>query len=68
MISHLAVGWRLAAPVDATGWTWIIALTALLSPPLRFEDVRDMDGDREIGRRALPLVVGHWPVRIMFAF
>ncbi|MGE7386274.1 UbiA family prenyltransferase [Streptomyces sp. NPDC004126] len=67
MISHLAAGWRLAGPIDRTGWTWICTLTILLAAPLRFEDVRDMDGDRAVERRTLPLVIGHWPVRIMFA-
>jgi 4-hydroxybenzoate polyprenyltransferase len=34
---------------------------------LPFEDIRDMVGDRAIGRRTFALMVGHWPVRITFA-
>jgi hypothetical protein len=67
IIAQLAAAWRLAGPIDATGWRWILTLAVVFSLPMRIEDVRDMDGDRRAGRTTLPLLIGHWPVRLWFA-
>ncbi|RSM98240.1 hypothetical protein DMB42_45410 [Nonomuraea sp. WAC 01424] len=66
-VAQLAAAWQLAGPVDATGWRWILVLAIAFNVPLRFEDVRDVDGDRRLGRITLPMVIGHWPVRLWFA-
>ena len=66
ILSQLAMAWTLAGPIDHTGWTWILTLTIVFNLPMRIEDVRDMDGDQRIGRTTLPLIIGHWPVRIWF--
>jgi 4-hydroxybenzoate polyprenyltransferase len=66
-IAQLAAAWRIGGPLDSTGWTWILVITIAFMTALPFEDVRDMAGDRAIGRRTLALTVGHWPVRIWFA-
>ena len=36
-------------------------------PPLIFEDVRDVPGDKAIGRRTFAIIFGELPVRIWFA-
>ncbi|ASF12196.1 hypothetical protein NBRGN_101_00070 [Nocardia brasiliensis NBRC 14402] len=64
--AQLAAAWQLVGPIDSTGWWWILTLTIAFNLPLRFEDVRDMEGDRRAGRKTLPLLIGHWPVRIWF--
>jgi len=66
-IAQLAAAWRIGGPLDSTGWTWILVITITFIAALPFEDVRDMAGDRAIGRRTLALTVGPWPVRIWFA-
>ncbi|GGV55498.1 UbiA family prenyltransferase [Streptomyces spectabilis] len=65
--AQLAAAWQLVAPLDAVAWHWVLILVVGFNLPLMFEDVRDMDGDARIGRRTLPLLIGHWPVRIWFA-
>lgn len=66
-IAQLAAAWQLVAPIDGVGWTWILTISIAFNLPLRFEDVRDVDGDRRVGRTTWPMVVGHWPVRWWFA-
>ncbi|MET9644803.1 UbiA family prenyltransferase [Streptomyces syringium] len=67
IICQTAAAWQLVAPLDRTGWTWALTTGIGYNIAMIFEDVRDMDGDRRIGRRTLPLLIGHWPVRIWFA-
>ncbi|MGW8953935.1 UbiA family prenyltransferase [Streptomyces sp. NPDC055709] len=67
LVAQLAAAWRIAAPLDTVAWSWVLTLAVAFLAPMPFEDVRDMDGDRRIGRRTLALSVGHWPVRIWFA-
>ncbi len=57
----------LSRPRHYTGWAWILVITITFMAALPFEDVRDMAGDRAIGRQTLALTVGPWPVRIWFA-
>ncbi|WP_338767836.1 UbiA family prenyltransferase [Nocardia vulneris] len=64
---QLVTAWQLVTPIDSTGWLWIAVLTTLWTPPLRFEDLRDMEGDRNIGRVTSCLRFGEWPLRIKFA-
>ncbi len=66
-IAQLACFWQLVGPIDATGWTWILVLAIGFNLPLRYEDVRDIDGDRTRGRVTLPMLIGHWPIRLWFA-
>ncbi|MEV7189515.1 UbiA family prenyltransferase [Kitasatospora sp. NPDC093102] len=66
-LAQLAAAWELVTPLDGEGWRWVLVVTAACNLPMCFEDVRDMAGDRRIGRRTLPLMLGHWPVRIWFA-
>lgn len=65
--AQLGAAWSLAAPLDQTGWRWILVITLGFVPALGYEDVRDMEGDRRVGRVTMPLLVGAWPVRIWFA-
>lgn len=65
-VAQLAGAWQLVTPLDVVAWSWILVLAVGYNLPLRFEDVRDMDGDAQLGRRTFPLIFGHWPVRIWF--
>jgi 4-hydroxybenzoate polyprenyltransferase len=66
--AQLSQAWQLVeAPIDDTGRQWISFLALVFPFPLIFEDVRDMTGDKAIGRRTLALLLGAWPVRIWFA-
>jgi 4-hydroxybenzoate polyprenyltransferase len=63
----IAYGWQVVAPIDGTGWTWIGFVTVYFTLALIYEDVRDMEGDRIVGRRTLALVIGPTFVRYWFA-
>ncbi|MEU6708136.1 UbiA family prenyltransferase [Streptomyces wuyuanensis] len=67
LVVQLAAAWQIVAPPNTVIWSWVLTIAVAFVLPMPFEDVRDMDGDRQIGRRTLPLSVGHWPVRIGFA-
>jgi 4-hydroxybenzoate polyprenyltransferase len=66
-VLQLAAAWQLVTPIDATGWRWIIVLAIAFNLPLRFEDIRDVEGDKKLGRITLPMLIGEWPIRIWFA-
>lgn len=62
-----ATGWQVTAPFDATAWTWLAFMALYFPLALIYEDVRDMEGDRAVGRRTLTLVLGPEFVRRWFA-
>lgn len=64
----LAAGWQISAVLDDTAWTWILILSTYFTLVFPFEDVRDMDGDRAVGRRTAALMFGPALVRAWFAF
>ncbi|MEU6995580.1 UbiA family prenyltransferase [Streptomyces sp. NPDC046465] len=66
-VAQLAGAWQLAAPLEDVAWSWILVPAVGFILPLAFEDVRDMGGDAQLGRRTFALLVGHWPVRVWFA-
>lgn len=66
-LTQLATGWSVVAPLDSTAWTWIVTISIYLPLACVFEDVRDTDGDRAVGRRTPPLVFGTTPIRWWFA-
>ncbi|XVQ11615.1 UbiA family prenyltransferase [Spirillospora sp. CA-255316] len=66
-VAQLAAAWQVVAPIDATVAVWLAAVAVPFVLALVFEDLRDMPGDRAIGRRTPALVLGEWPIRIWFA-
>ncbi|MFI1801688.1 UbiA family prenyltransferase [Streptomyces sp. NPDC020379] len=65
--AQLAAAWRIAGPLTARGWWLIAVITMLFNLVMSVQDLRDLAGDREIGRRTLPMVIGQWPTRIFAA-
>ncbi|MFF9150311.1 hypothetical protein ACF1BN_36255 [Streptomyces sp. NPDC014861] len=66
-VAQLAAAWQVVSPLDTTTWQWILAIALSYCFALIYEDVRDMEGDRAIGRRTPALLVGPWPIRIWFS-
>jgi 4-hydroxybenzoate polyprenyltransferase len=62
-----ASGWQLLAPLDGTAWRWIGCVGVYFVLTMIYEDVRDMEGDRIVGRRTPALVIGPTFVRCWFA-
>jgi 4-hydroxybenzoate polyprenyltransferase len=65
-VAQLAGSWAIAHPLDSMGWRWILVVSALFTIALPIEDVRDMEGDRVLGRRTLALTWGAQPLRVCF--
>lgn len=54
----VVMGWSSVAPVPKAVWIWFLFLMlnwCVLGP---LQDLRDLDGDRKVGRRTLPLIYG----------
>ncbi|MGW2598840.1 UbiA family prenyltransferase [Streptomyces klenkii] len=66
-LAQLTATWQTVSPLDSTAWRWITFITVLYPLALVYEDIRDMAGDRTIGRRTPALVLGPRPIRIWFA-
>jgi 4-hydroxybenzoate polyprenyltransferase len=58
VVAQLAAAWLIVAPLTPLGWRWIgtLAVAVLLLIPI--QDLRDVDGDRAIGRRTLVIAFG----------
>ena len=57
-VALLAPAWELVAPLDDTAWRWIVVIAVAFGATLHLQDLRDIDGDRVVGRRTLPMVLG----------
>lgn len=66
-VAQLGAAWQVVSPLDTTTWQWILTIAFSCNFALIYEDVRDMEGDRAIGRRTPALVLGAWPIRIWFS-
>lgn len=63
-MAQLAAAWQLAAPtIPAEAWRWILLISLVVFPLVSVQDLRDMTGDRTIGRRTMPLAVGEHATR-----
>ncbi|KAJ7210879.1 UbiA prenyltransferase family-domain-containing protein [Mycena pura] len=57
-LSIVTAAWGLAAPIGPAEWRFMLLLSALFGLVASVQDIRDMEGDRAVGRRTLPLVLG----------
>ncbi|MEU9349416.1 UbiA family prenyltransferase [Streptomyces sp. NPDC048278] len=65
--AQLAAAWEIAGPLTPYGWRLIAAITFLFNLIMSIQDLRDITGDREVGRRTLPMVIGEGPTRVAAA-
>ncbi|KAJ6482502.1 UbiA prenyltransferase family-domain-containing protein [Mycena sanguinolenta] len=54
----LQVAWRLAAPMTIRETRWAATLSCVTGIVANVQDLRDLEGDRTIGRQTLPVVLG----------
>ncbi|MCS6881395.1 MAG: UbiA family prenyltransferase [Oscillochloridaceae bacterium] len=66
-IAQLAAAWQMVRPLTPTAWDWILVLALPLLTHVSLQDLRDVAGDRAVGRRTLPIVFGEWPSRLFLA-
>lgn len=67
MISMTAASWQMIAPISTVVWTWLIVLGTAIISLMSIQDLRDMEGDKAIGRSTLPLAIGEIPSRIILS-
>lgn len=58
VIAQLGAAWAIVGPVPPPAWRWILGLAVVAFVFCNIQDLRDVDGDRALGRRTLPLVYG----------
>ncbi len=63
----LAAAWQLVAPLSPPAWRWILYVAGAFGVTLHLQDLRDVAGDRQIGRLTLPLAIGEEPCRVVLA-
>lgn len=66
-IAQLAAAWQMVRPLTPIAWDWILVLSLPLLTHVSLQDLRDVAGDRAVGRRTLPIVFGEGPSRLFLA-
>ncbi|MBP8251412.1 MAG: UbiA family prenyltransferase [Herpetosiphon sp.] len=56
VIAQLAAAWSMVLPLTELAWRWISTIAWLVFPLITIQDLRDIEGDRVLGRRTIPLV------------
>jgi len=66
-VAQLAASCQLVAPITPTIWHWIFMMGGFWTTLVAVQDFRDMEGDRIIGRKTLPMVIGETPSRVILS-
>jgi 4-hydroxybenzoate polyprenyltransferase len=64
LVALMAPAWELVTPLTPVMWRWIIILAIVVGVTINLQDLRDMPGDRLMGRKTLPLTLGEKNARI----
>lgn len=65
--AQLAAAWQMVTPIDVTGWRWITIISIIIFVVVSIQDLRDIDGDKKVGRNTMPMVLGEEVSRLYFA-
>ncbi|HEX6290451.1 MAG TPA: UbiA family prenyltransferase [Herpetosiphonaceae bacterium] len=68
IVAGLAPAWELVTPLTPIAWRWIILLACTVMLLVAAQDLRDIAGDRVIGRQTLPIVFGEMQTRASLSF
>ena len=63
----MASAWQLVNPLTPIAWNWIIVLSVVIGLVIFLQDLRDVEGDKAIGRRTFPIVFGDKATRYSLA-
>ncbi|TFY81381.1 hypothetical protein EWM64_g2637 [Hericium alpestre] len=64
----LGVSWKAIAPVTPTSDARVYALAICAAFTMHIQDLRDIKGDKAVGRKTLPLVFGDMGSRLIITF
>lgn len=71
VLVELAAAWALVTPLSPDGWRWVLVLSGMIGATSVLQDMRDVTGDRAVGRRTLPVALGEstarWAIGALFA-
>lgn len=67
LLSMMAAQWQVMAPINFEIWRWGAWMLGMTVMTIAIQDLRDLDGDRAVGRRTLPMVFGESFARVLFA-
>src|SRR5262249_33630906 len=59
----MGAAWQIVAPHDALSMTWTVVTSLIVFSMITVQDLRDIQGDLQIGRSTLPIVMGEIPSR-----
>ncbi|NJL61216.1 MAG: UbiA family prenyltransferase [Methylacidiphilales bacterium] len=62
---HLVPAWELIAPITPIGWNWILMMSVIWTILVPVQDFRDIEGDRTVNRKTLPMVIGEKAGRVV---
>jgi 4-hydroxybenzoate polyprenyltransferase len=65
--AQLAAAWQLVTPLTPVAWSWIGLLASAIFYLISLQDLRDIAGDRAIGRATFPMVFGETATRVLLA-
>jgi 4-hydroxybenzoate polyprenyltransferase len=65
--AQLAAAWQLVVPITSVAWRWIFMLAAVWLTISTVQDLRDIEGDRAIGRNTLPIAFGETASRAVLS-
>ncbi|OUL20286.1 hypothetical protein BV372_32850 [Nostoc sp. T09] len=66
-IAQLAPAYQLVAPLSPIAWRWILMLAGVWLTISAVQDLRDIEGDRAIGRNTLPIAFGETASRVILS-
>uniref|UniRef100_A0A093UXV2 Digeranylgeranylglyceryl phosphate synthase n=1 Tax=Talaromyces marneffei PM1 TaxID=1077442 RepID=A0A093UXV2_TALMA len=63
-IAQLTAGWAIGGSSPEMGWDWIKYITLYMLWPIPLQDLRDVPGDKAVGRLTTPILMGDTISRI----
>ncbi len=67
IIAQLGAAWEMITPLQPMAWQWIAVIAWLMMPLVGIQDLRDIAGDINLGRRTMPIIWGHVKLRVWLA-
>jgi len=66
-VAMLCAAWEMVRPLTAVEWRIVLSIAGFVAVTSPIQDFRDIDGDRVLNRRTLPIAVGERRGRILIS-
>lgn len=64
-LAMLCAAWEIVLPMTAIGWQTVLTIAGFVALTSPIQDFRDIDGDRVMERKTLPISLGERPARLL---